>query len=474
MKLSRLVLLIVLVLLVTTTVTVSAGSAYNSAFTTSITYQNVGNGLATIVFMFYPENDGTGIPINRTLAQGGGSSIYIGSLTEISSPFNGSVVMSSDQPVVATMVQIASDAAVKNRPLSNGFSSGSPDVLLATVLKNTFGSSSRFSVQNASSGAVDLTITFFNADNPAALPIEVTHSGLPVGAAKYFDLGQLPEITAGSFNGSATISAVAAGTSTPADIVASVLELNTVGVGASSFEGVSSGSSVVYMPSALCNAFGGQNSAYAVQNTSQTTDANVTVTFSSGKAVPLTILPGTKQSVQGCAGGNVNGFSGSATITSTGGAIVVIGKVFGTGLSTAFVGAPAGDEKLALPYVRWSESQWANGARQRAFIAIQNIGGPLNASDVVLSYLNKDGQVVGTHALGALSTGQKLNSNASAATVASGFAQSDLNEFGYIGGFGGSVIIQGPGGSQLVAVVRVASNTGGGLVGEDYNGIPVN
>jgi len=451
----------------------SAQIAYNTSFTTSITYQNVGTGPASIVFNFYPENDGTAISVPATLPANAGGSLYVGNVDQVSAGFNGSVVLSSDQPVVATMVQISSDSAIKNRPLSNGFSSGSSEVLLATVLKNQFNSTTRFAVQNAHTTSVDLTIEFYDASNPGGTPVTITRNNLPVGAARYLDLGQIGAITSSSFNGSAIISAVESGTTNAANIVASVLELSTNGVAASSFEGVSSGASTVYMPSALCNAFGGQNSAYAIQNTG-TTQAQVTVNFSNGNSAgPYSIQPGAKQSVQGCTGGNPNGFSGSATITSTGGEIVVIGKVFGTGLSTAFVGANAGSEKLALPYVRWSESQYASGTRQRAYIAIQNVGSALSSGDVVLNYVNKDGDVVGTHTLGSMSTGQKLNSNASLASVASGFSQSDLNEFGYVGGFGGGVIIEAPSGSQLVAVVRIASAVSGGLVGEDFNGIAI-
>jgi len=41
------------------------------------------------------------------------------------------------------------------------------------------------------------------------------------------------------------------------------------------------------MPSALCNAFGGQNSAYAIQNTSTTNIAHVVVTYSPANPIVL-------------------------------------------------------------------------------------------------------------------------------------------------------------------------------------------
>jgi hypothetical protein len=474
MKRIKIVILTSLVLALVTAMTAFAGTAYNASFTTSITYQNVSENDATVAFNFYPQNDGTPITVNRNLPAGAGASLFVGSLNEISPGFNGSVVMASDQPVVATMVQIASDPDVRNRPLSNGFSAGSSEVLLATVLKNQFNTTSRFSVQNASSGPVNLTINLYNAADTSAPPIVVTHNNLPAGAAQYFDMGTLPGVTAPNFNGSAVINAVESGTSNPAPIVASVLELSVTSVEASSFEGVTGGSDTVYMPSALCQAFGA-TTAYAVQNTSSTQNAVVTVAYSNGNNDGATIAPGAKQSFIGCTVNPAN-FNGSATITSTGGDIVVIGKVFGSGNSTAFVGASEGASKLALPYVRFTQAHWTNGQRQRAYIAVQNVGANLAAGQVVLEYRDRDGDLVATHTLGAMATGQKLNSNAShpGVVLGPGKSQSDLDEFGYVGGFGGSVIVQGPAGSELVAVVRIQSYVGGGnVVGEDYNGIPV-
>lgn len=459
-----LLLAIVLVLAVAVGSASAQGNAYSASLSSSITYQNVGDATANIVFSFYSENSATPITVDRQLAKGAGASLFVGSLTEISSGFSGSAVASSDQPIVATMVQIFdSGSGVKNRPLSNGFAGGSSEVLLATVLKNRFNTTTVFSVQNTGASATNITVNLFNADNPAGAPISVVHNNLPAGAAKYFDLGEMSQVP-NNFNGSAVISAASG------EVVATALELSTTGTAASSFEGVSGGANTVYMASALCNAFGA-SSAYAVQNTSSSENAVVTVAYAGGGTDNATILPGAKKSFQGCAV-NSAGYSGSATITSTGGAIVAIGKVSGSGNSTAFVGATSGSSKLALPYVRFTTADWANGSKQRAFIAVQNIGGALNAGDVKIEYLDRNGVVVGTHTLGALATGQKANSNPKHASVVGNAA--DLNEFGYVGGFGGSAIITGPAGSQLVAVVRIQSVDGAGVVGEDYNDIPIN
>ena len=449
---------------------VKADTGSTATFTSSITYTNVGTGTASVLISFYPQTSGTAIQApSSSLAAGASTSLFLGS-TSVPAGFNGSAIISSDQPIAATAVQIATNAGtlVKNRPLSNGFASGASQVLIASTLKNTFNVTTRFNVQNASSGNVDLTVKYYNAAAAGALAATETFPNLPPGAAKTFDLTPLPD----GFNGSAVATAVLSGGSTPANIVAAALELSTNGVGASSFEGVSGGANTVYMATALCNAFGGFNSFYAVQNTSATDNAVVTVSYSNGASEGATITPGAKKSFATCngTGAAMQGFSGAATINSTGGAIVALGKVGGLGATTAFLGATAGSVKMACPYVRWTPAAVYNsGLRQRANIAIQNVGGALAAGAVTVKYINAAGVTVATQPLSALATGAKQSVNSSQVT-------GDV-DFGFdagTGAFGGGAIIEGPAGSQLQAITRIGSSDPGGATGyaEDYNCIP--
>ena len=444
-------------------------AAFGTPFVTSITYQNLSSSTANIVFTFYTQDSGTTVNSNQTLAGNAGSSLYLGNVVDLSAGFHGSAIMSSDQPVLATTVQVPQSDTVKNRPLSNGFSEGASRVLIATALKNHFSATSILSVQNVDSVAADITVRFFPVGSAVAL-YTANIANLPAGAAHYFDLSGITEL-GDDFNGSVTIeSADDGGAALSGSVVAAVMELSTSGNGASAFEGVSGSATTtkVYMPSALCDAFGGQNSAYAVQNTSSSNPTNVTVTYSNGLTQTASIPAGGKQSFVTCtAAGMPSGFSGSATIQSATEDIIAIGKVYGTGLSTAFVGATAGAETLALPYVRWAlQANYDNGTQQRTFLAIQNVGAATITGDVIVRYIDKNGNEVGTHTISAdIPVGGKVNSNATLA---------GLTEFGYTGGFGGSVLIEGPGGSSLVAIARVQSVVPGvETVGEDYNGIPV-
>lgn len=448
-----------------------ADTAYTASFTTSITYQNIGSGTATVVVTFYAENSGTAINGGSyTLAPGASSSLFAGNVAGLPAGFRGSAVLSSNEPIAATMVQISTGTGtlVRNRPLSNGLAEGANNVLLATVLRNRFDTTSRFAIQNTESTPINFTLRIFNADAGGALVATDTKNNVPPNSAIYYDMGTLAGIP-DNFNGSATIEATGR-------VVASVMELSVSGVAASAFEGVTGGSNTVYMPTALCNAFGGYNSFYAVQNTSTSQAANVTVTYkdlnnNTVGTQTATINPGAKQSFATCDGGMGNNFNGSAIITSSGAPIVAIGKVTGLGVSSAFVGASTGAAKLALPYVRWTPTAVYNsGQRQRAFIAIQNIGGPLAAGAVTVRYVDKNGTTLQTQNLGALGTGAKQSVNWSqvGGDTDFGFYPSD-------GSFGGGAIIEGPAGSQLVAVVRIQSSDPGGAtgVGEDYTGIPI-
>lgn len=477
MRRLRTALLLSVLLLLVSVGLVSAQTGYQTLFSTSITYQNVSNSAAQVTFSFYNEKSGSAVVVNRDLPANAGSSLSVGSLTgseALPANFLGSAILSSNQPVVATLVQIPqpTTGVVKNRPLSNGFSQGSPQVLLATVLKSTFNTSSKFSIQNAADGNVDIKIDFFRVGetNPATT---LNETNIPPGAAKYYDAGAIGGLGA-SFDGSAVVAAVRSGTTTPANIVGSVLELQTNNVGVRAFEGVpnTAAANTVYMATALCGV-AGTTTAYAVQNTSSSQAAAVTVTYSNGSTQNANIPAGGKSSFSTCsAAGVAQGFSGAATIASSGAPIVVIGKVGGNNRYTAFLGETSGSTKLALPYVRWSNTKFDSGQYQRAFIAIQNIGGSA-VSNVQIRYLNKLGQEVGVHTISSIAAGAKANSNATNAG-----SSIQLTEFGNPeanpgGGFGGSVIVQGPAGSQLIAVVRISSNTSGGVVAEDYNGIAI-
>ncbi len=471
MKTKALTMFVVLALLLSVLVGTASAQAYAAKFTTSITYVNVGAAATTTLDVLFYAPDGTQTMATLpNLAPNAAGSLFVGSLGDdvVPAGFEGDAIMQSDQPMLVTLVQIPQNAGnVKNRALSNGFSAGAPQALIATVLKNMFNTNTIFSVQNADSEANDVTINFYNTSAELVLVITDT---LPAGSPLYVNAGETAGLGA-SFNGSAVALATRAD-DTDGSIVASAMELEITSIGLKAFEGVSSGGFKFYMPSALCKAFGGSDSSYAVQNTSLTdsTDVKVSYTDNLGNVITETknIGPGAKASFIACDKMAVGTF-GAAVVESTDQPIVAIGKAYGLGITTAFNGVDMGFAKLGLPYVRWAtDANFAAGLGQRTNITIQNVGADLAAgTEIKIAYVGRDGTTAGTHTYvvgtAGLPNGAKFNSNPSNA---------GLTEFGiYPGGvYGGAAIITGPVDSQLAAVARVSSQTAPGVfVSEDYN-----
>lgn len=472
-----LTILIIFTIMMSVFVGSASAQAYSAHFTTSITYVNVGDATTTTLdLLFYDGPDQTSPIVFAlpALAPNAATSVYVGTIAPVPAGFMGDAIMQSDQPMLVTLVQIPSGVAdVRNRALSNGFSAGAAQSLIGTVLKNTFDLNSIIAIQNADSVANDVLVTFYDT---SAAPQYTVNQTIESGASFYIDVGALADFPT-PFNGSAVALATKVGGGDGA-IVTSVMELNIAADGLKAFEGVSSGANLLYMPSALCNVFGGQNTSYAVQNASLTESTNVSVQFrdQNGNVYDATnnIGPGAKASFVAC-DSMPSGTYGSAVVTSDTTNIIAIGKGYGAGLSTAFNGVGSGSQTSVMPYVRWaSDANWFGYSvtkGQRTNIAIQNVGDDLAAGDVItIDYTKPDGTIAGTHTytvgVGGLPSGGKVNSSAFDAGLA---------EFGYWpdGSFGGAAVVTGPVGSELVTIARVSSLLSyppANFVAEDYNG----
>ena len=376
--------------------------------------------------------------------------------------------MLSDQPMLATLVQIPQNSTtVFVRPLSNGYTQGNPTALIATVLKNTYGAHTIFSIQNTDSQLNDVNVKFYNT---SATMVHQLDQAIEAGASYYVDANTISQLGT-SFNGSVVATAERADNS-DGSIIGSAMELDITLNGAKAFESVATGASTVYMPSALCDVYGGQRTSYAVQNTSLTTPTDVTVTFNPGGLdVTKTIGAGAKQSFSAC-DTVAAGFIGSATVESTATPVIAVGKAFGAGLSTAFLGAPNGYAELALPYVRYApDAYYLNGSRQRTSIAIQNVGAAeIPAGSITLTYTDSFGHT-GTHVYTSpLAVGAKFNSKATNAGL-DWFGMAEPPATGY----GGGVSISCTAAScQLIAVARVTTYVSStNTAAEDYNGMPI-
>ena len=493
----------------------SAQSAKDASWQVSVTYQNVGTSAATIMVDFYAEGDDSPVSFNPlngigdgTLAAGAGASFWIGSVNGLADGWNGSAVMSSDQPVVATVVQFSGDAGFKMRLLSNGFQAAdaSEQYLIATTLLNKYNRTTVFSIQNVQAEPIVATVNFYNADNSGVLASTIQHT-IPGNSSKYIDMSNSADTGLGAgvttFNGSAIITAELVSDSSPAMVVAAASEYYTNRPVAANFEGVSLGdaSTTLYLATGICENFG-LDTYYAVQNASLTDSAFIEVAYynASNGALKATdgryeIGPGQKKSITTCMPNdstNMAGFTGSAVIKSydaatgdvVGAPIVAIGKAQTSANAprpatadafTAFLAEPAGESELALPFIRWaSDANFvaSKPGKQRTYIAIQNLEDTQILVDV--TYTDRDGNPVASQTLTipAFSKGNSDPSGSGAVTAGVAFGMNS-GEFGYYtdGGYGAGAIIEANTANPsatFIAIVR-ANNAG---ASEDYNGHP--
>jgi hypothetical protein len=534
-------LLLIVLLASSVSAALAADNAYATNYVTSITYMNVGTDAANLSVTFYNAADGTttDYPLLNsnlsavTIPVKASSSIAVSAVSSFASTWKGGAVISSNQPLIATMVQVSSDAVIKVRPVSNGFQStdGSGTIIVPTVMKACFNDklTTRFNVQNVGIGSNTATVTIKWPNGDTAYT--VTSPSLAPGAVYGVDLGALSNPTSPTstytvptgclFNGSAVITSTGS-------MVASALETSTINKYANSFEGfkgtTADGATKIYMPSAMCSVNygdGEQSSAYAIQNLAATA-TTVSIAFTSQvrtngalvgspatNTVTLEIAANSKASVPGCdslknsvgnkniAGGTGMPASsvGSAVITATGGNIVAISKVIGAGLTTATPGIMSGGTTVNVPFVRYSDKCYVptvsnavcrSASRQRTLFAVQNVGNA--AAAVTMTLYNQKGETVATYITpSTIPAGGKVSLSpvstlAQPLTLTSATNATAFSEFGYwcpaiadaqadcTVAYAGSASFTSL--SPIAVITRVLTMSPLGPSGDDYNGIP--
>ncbi len=517
----------------------AATNAYDAKYVTSISYMNVGTEPANLNLTFYDAGSATTVNYQlldtngaaRVIPSMASASLSVSAVSSLTSTARYGAVVTSNQPLIATMMQVANDSVIRTQPISNGFraSDASGTIVLPSAMKSCFSDelTTRFSIQNAGASSlsdVTFSLKWPNGNDAYTVPSPLT---LAAGDVQHFDLAS---ITVGStpagvtlptgcdFNGSAVIS------SATGSLVATAVELSTVNKYANSFEGMpgttADGALTLYFPSAMCRVNygdGEQSSSYAIQNLNTTTAADIDVAFTyqirasngslgavQNRTLSLTIPAGAKGSIPGCdtsknAVGNTNNATGNAMPAAAVGSAVVtsnrkvvgLQKISGGGISAATPAIISGGSKVYTPFVRYtvscfSASPTAAGcrgeSRQRTLFAVQNIGGA--AAKIKMTLYNYLGEVVGTYTTpSTVAAGAKISLNPTSATPVSPGTTASLNEFGYtfLSGnmiYSGSAVFESLDSagttptSSIAVVTRVLSQTPLGQTGDDYNGTP--
>lgn len=186
-----------------------------SSYQSSIQIQNLDTGNAATIGIEFYNAAGTAITHNDTVAAGGSKTYF--PLPAVSAGFDGSAVISSDKPVAA-IVNVVADGFLFGASYG-GFNQGAPSVNLPLIMKGNSGFNTWFKVQNASTTAATVKVSY------AGTSCTETGTIQPGAAAKFV---QSTNACLGTkYVGAATVSVVKAdGTvDTAGSIVATVMEV---------------------------------------------------------------------------------------------------------------------------------------------------------------------------------------------------------------------------------------------------------
>jgi hypothetical protein len=297
----------------------------NNGYHTWFNVQNAGSGDATVSVQYIPGSSGsphTEGPV--TIKPGAAHTFDQRGLSQLGVKFVGSAVVTSNQPVVATVMQVGE--TFKNMLGYNGFTGGSNEVSLPLVMANNSGFFTGIQVQNVGASPTSITIkygknlagSFAPSDDTATLGINESKTFLQDGG----------KWAGNKYVGSATI------TTAGQPVVAIVNQVKLTGVAlGTAYNGFDPGKATSKVSAPLIMA---NNSGYftGIQVMNVGSGAT-TITVDYGPNIAgaynppnetATLQPGDSfNSIQSSGGWGTNRYVGSLTVSaSTGGEVVMI------------------------------------------------------------------------------------------------------------------------------------------------------
>jgi hypothetical protein len=129
----------------------------NNGFNTWFNVQNAGSGTATVSVSFKAGSDGSDwTHPGVTIEEGAAYTFDQSDMTNLGSKFVGSATVTSDEPVVATVVEVGPDTLYAY----DGFAAGDPDIIGPLFQYNNAGFSSSVQVQNIGSQSTSVTLSY--------------------------------------------------------------------------------------------------------------------------------------------------------------------------------------------------------------------------------------------------------------------------------------------------------------------------
>jgi hypothetical protein len=246
-----------------------SGGPYTSGFE----LQNLDPGPigATISITYYAPNGSVAASVSDSIAPSSSKTYF--PLSAVSSGFSGSAVVSSDKPLAAIVNVLTSD--LRGGASYSGASAGAATVSLPLIMKNNFGYSTWYNVQNAGSSNADVSIAYSGGACTDAI------SGLAPGASATFDQSTNSCLPVG-YVGSATVTNSGTGQA----LVAAIMQIKASAKALLAYNGFngSDASNTPIMPLVSTNFFH-SITGIQIQNTGASA-TNVTVHYTPSAGFP--------------------------------------------------------------------------------------------------------------------------------------------------------------------------------------------
>jgi hypothetical protein len=161
-------LFVVLLLLAILALGISSAGAQAFTYTSGFQVQNLASSQATLVITFVNQDGSTEATLTAQTIPANGSQTYF-PLSAVPDGFNGSVVISSDEPVAAITNVVGDNFSAA--AAYEAVSEGSTTVLLPLLMQNNSGFSTWFNVQNTGSAAASVNVAY--SDGSSAGPVTI-------------------------------------------------------------------------------------------------------------------------------------------------------------------------------------------------------------------------------------------------------------------------------------------------------------
>jgi hypothetical protein len=295
----------------------------NAGYYTWFNVQNAGSGDASVSVQYVPGSAGSAHSEGPVTIKPGASHTFDQhDVSQLGATFVGSAVVTSNEPVVATVMQVGE--TYKNMMGYNGFTGGSTEVSMPLVMANNSGYYTGIQVQNVGAAPTTITIdygqnlagAFAPSDDTATLAANESKTFIQAG-------GQWTD----KYIGSATI------TTTGEPVVAIVNQVKLTGVAlGTAYDGFdpASATSKVSAPLIMANNSGYytgiqvMNVGGAATNITVTYGPNLAGAFAPGTETATVAAGDSYNSIQNAGAWTGNKYVGSLTVEASGGGSIVM------------------------------------------------------------------------------------------------------------------------------------------------------